>query len=41
MPMTLEFNGTINGDNVSGSVTLGAFGSRAADNARARHDEMR
>jgi hypothetical protein len=27
MPMTLEFNGTINGDEVSGSVTLGAFGN--------------
>jgi hypothetical protein len=27
MPLTLEFNGTIDGDEVSGSVTLGNFGS--------------
>jgi hypothetical protein len=27
IPMTLEFNGTINGDELSGSVTLGAFGN--------------
>jgi len=27
MPMTLEFNGVINGDEISGSVTLGAFGT--------------
>jgi hypothetical protein len=27
MPMTLEFNGTVDGDKLSGSVTLGAFGS--------------
>ena len=26
MPMTLEFKGTIDGDQLSGSVTLGAFG---------------
>jgi hypothetical protein len=25
--MTLEFTGTINGDEVSGNVTLGAFGT--------------
>jgi len=27
MPMTLEFNGVINGDEIGGSVTLGAFGT--------------
>ena len=27
MPMTLEFNGAINGDELSGSVMLGAFGT--------------
>ena len=27
MPMTLEFSGTVDGDKLSGSVTLGAFGS--------------
>ena len=27
MPLTLEFNGTVDGDEVSGSVTLGNFGS--------------
>jgi hypothetical protein len=27
MPMTLEFNGVINGDEIGGSVTLGAFGA--------------
>src|SRR5271154_1688196 len=27
MPMTLEFNGTIDGDKLDGSVILGAFGS--------------
>jgi hypothetical protein len=26
MPMTLEFSGVINGDEISGSVTLGPFG---------------
>jgi hypothetical protein len=34
MPMTLEFNGTINGDQVSGSVTLGAFGSSSFSGTR-------
>jgi hypothetical protein len=27
MPMTLEFNGTIKGDDVTGSVVLGDFGT--------------
>ena len=27
MPMTLEFSGSINGGELSGTVTLGAFGS--------------
>src|SRR5690606_27717451 len=27
MPMTLEFQATVNGDNMSGTVQLGAFGS--------------
>jgi hypothetical protein len=27
MPLTLEFNGTVDGDEVTGSVTLGNFGS--------------
>ena len=27
MPLTLEFNGGVDGDKVSGSVTLGNFGS--------------
>jgi|SRR5271154_2535097 len=34
MPMTLEFNGTINGDEVGGSVTLGAFGTSSFSGAR-------
>jgi hypothetical protein len=34
MPMTLEFNGTINGDELSGSVTLGAFGNASFSGAR-------
>jgi hypothetical protein len=34
MPMTLEFNGTINGDELSGSVTLGAFGKASFSGAR-------
>jgi hypothetical protein len=32
--MTLEFNGTINGDEVSGGVTLGAFGNSSFSGAR-------
>jgi hypothetical protein len=35
MPMTLEFNGTIDGDKLSGSVTLGAFGSSSFSGTRA------
>ena len=34
MPMALEFNGTINGDEVSGSVTLGAFGNSSFSGTR-------
>jgi hypothetical protein len=34
MPMTLEFNGTIDGDKLSGSVTLGAFGSASFSGTR-------
>ena len=35
MPMTLEFNGTVDGDKLSGSVTLGAFGSASFSGTRA------
>jgi hypothetical protein len=34
MPMTLEFNGTIDGDELSGSVVLGAFGSSSFSGTR-------
>jgi hypothetical protein len=34
MPMTLEFNGTINGDEVSGSVVLGSFGTSSFSGIR-------
>ncbi len=34
MPMTLEFSGTINGDELSGNVTLGAFGSSSFSGTR-------
>ena len=34
MPMTLEFNGTIKGDEISGSVTLGAFGNSSFSGTR-------
>ena len=34
MPMTLEFTGTINGDEVSGSVVLGGFGTSSFSGAR-------
>jgi hypothetical protein len=34
MPMTLEFNGAINGDELSGSVTLGAFGTSSFSGTR-------
>jgi hypothetical protein len=35
MPMTLEFSGKIDGDKLSGSVTLGAFGSASFSGTRA------
>jgi hypothetical protein len=34
MPMTLEFSGKIDGDKLSGSVTLGAFGSASFSGTR-------
>ena len=34
MPMTLEFTGTINGDELSGSVKLGAFGTASFSGTR-------
>ena len=34
MPMTLEFNGTIDGDKVTGSVMLGNFGSSSFSGTR-------
>src|ERR1700677_4316638 len=34
MPMTLEFNGTIKGDEISGSVTPGAFGNSSFSGTR-------
>ncbi len=34
MPMTLAFAGTINGDEISGSVELGAFGSSSFSGTR-------
>jgi hypothetical protein len=34
MPMTLEFSGTVDGDKLSGSVTLGAFGSASFSGTR-------
>jgi hypothetical protein len=34
MPMTLEFNGAINGDEISGSVTLGGFGESSFSGQR-------
>jgi len=34
MPMTLEFAGTVDGDKLSGSVTLGAFGSASFSGTR-------
>ena len=34
MPLTLEFNGTIDGDEVTGSVTLGNFGSSSFSGTR-------
>ena len=35
MPMTLEFSATANGDEISGSVKLGAFGSANFTGTRA------
>ncbi|HEY9217602.1 MAG TPA: hypothetical protein VIO94_06095 [Phenylobacterium sp.] len=34
MPMTLEFEATVNGDNMSGTVQLGAFGSAPLSGVR-------
>jgi hypothetical protein len=34
MPLTLEFNGIVDGDGVSGSVTLGNFGSSSFSGTR-------
>ncbi len=34
MPMTLEFRGTMDGDELSGSVTLGAFGDASFSGTR-------
>ncbi|HML08524.1 MAG TPA: hypothetical protein VK430_10415 [Xanthobacteraceae bacterium] len=34
MPMTLEFSGTIDGNELRGSVTLGAFGSSSFSGTR-------
>ena len=36
MPMTLEFNGTVNGDELIGSVTSGAFGSSSFSGTRSQ-----
>jgi hypothetical protein len=35
MPMTLEFTGAVTGDEISGRVTLGAFGSSTFTGTRA------
>ncbi len=35
MPMTLEFSGTVDGDSISGSVKLGAFGNATFSGERA------
>ncbi len=34
MPMTLEFEGDVDGDNISGNVKLGAFGNAAFSGTR-------
>lgn len=34
MPMTLEFTGAVNGDEVSGSVKLGSFGTASFSGTR-------
>ena len=35
MPMTLEFSGTVDGDNLKGNVKLGMFGSASFSGTRA------
>lgn len=35
MAMTLEFSATVNGDEISGNVTLGAFGNASFSGTRA------
>ena len=35
MPMTLEFSATVDGDNISGNVKLGAFGNASFSGTRA------
>ncbi len=35
MPMTLEFAATVDGDNMSGNVKLGAFGNASFEGTRA------
>ena len=35
MPMTLEFSATVNGDEISGNVKLGAFGDATFSGTRA------
>ncbi len=35
MPMTLEFSGAVNGDAISGTVKLGAFGESTFEGTRA------
>ena len=35
MPMTLQFNGTVEGDTMSGTVKLGMFGSAGFSGSRA------
>ena len=35
MPMTLEFSATVNGDEISGNVQLGAFGNASFSGTRA------
>jgi hypothetical protein len=35
MPMTLEFSGTVDGDNMTGEVKLGMFGTQSFSGTRA------
>jgi hypothetical protein len=37
MPMTLEFTGTVNGNELTGSVTLGAFGHSSFSGTRSQN----